>query len=627
MQILGDGASQETGQFLTASLFKSTGYRFELVASTATDAVRGAILITTANALASLGAEGYELTVAPDSVVIRAPAPAGAFYGVQSLLQLLPPQIYSPHVVSGVAWVAPCVYIADQPQFPWRGVMLDVARHFFTKDEVKQVLDVMAMHKLNTFHWHLVDDQGWRLEITNYPSLTVTGAFRAGIDYGLPPRATTATNASGQYGGYYTQAEAREIVAYAQQRHITVVPEIEMPCHCTAALASYPQFGCGNPVGVYNMDYPGINYGVDLFSPGSLGTMAFLEDVLTEVMGIFPGKYIHCGGDEVVQSTDKQWNSYLNDVTNMLALGISPNGNSSLIAYQHWFSTNIASFVQSKGHLMIGWTEFENGGILTNAALMDWEPGSSSQAIPAAVAGMPVVMAPQGSCYLNYIESSDPDIEPPFIVGGAPGFLSLSTVYAFNPIPIGLPPQYNTNILGAQCILFGEYIPSLENVMFKLFRRGEALAEVTWTPTNSQSYTNFVTRLGVQAQRFARMGINYDHEAIPQIGAWGPSVATSATTLNWDITPNVAAAGEIDVSFVATGGTDGLSITSVALLQNGVPVDSDVHAGFAGANPTYTLYIVHLPETKPGATYTIQAVVAGSGGGASSGVVYLPNWN
>ncbi len=317
MKILVDGASLQTGQYLAAALFKSTGYQFQIIASTATNAVKGAILITTSNAISTLNTEGYELTVAPDSVVIRAPAQGGTFYGVQSLLQLLPPQIYSPYMVTNVAWVAPCVYIEDQPQFSWRGVMLDVARHFFNKDEVKVVLDAMAMHKLNTFHWHLVDDQGWRLQMTNYPNLTVAGAFRADTDYGLPERASDATNAAGQYGGYYTQAEAREVVAYAAERHITVVPEIEMPCHSTAGLASYPQYGCGDLVGDYDMDYPSINYGVDLYSLGSPGTLAFLEDALTEVMGIFPGKYIHCGGDEVVSSLDVQWNSYSADVSKM----------------------------------------------------------------------------------------------------------------------------------------------------------------------------------------------------------------------------------------------------------------------------------------------------------------------
>ena len=636
MQILVDGASQPTGQYLAAALFKSTGYQFQLATSSATNAVKGAILITTANALQTLGAEGYELTVAPDSVVIRAPAQGGTFYGVQSLLQLLPPQVYSPRIVSGVAWVAPCVFIQDQPRFSWRGVMLDVARHFFNKDEVKQVLDAMAMHKLNTFHWHLTDDQAWRLEITNYPNLTVAGAFRAGTDYGLPPRTGTATNAAGRYGGYYTQADAREVVAYAAARHITVVPEIEMPMHVTAALASYPQFGCGNAPGSYNMDYPYISYGVDLLSLGTQATDDFLIDVLDEVMAIFPSKYIHCGGDEVVLSYDRQWNTYPPDVAMMAANGVTPNGATSVIQYQHWFSSAIANYLQSQGRMMMGWTEIEDGGIVVNAALMDWEPDSSSQAVAAAEAGQPVVMATDTSCYLNYVEGDGSNLnhEPPFVVGGAPSYLSLSQAYAFNPIPVGL--QHTNNILGAQCALFTEYVPSFRNVLFKLFSRAAAMAELTWTPLVAQDFSSFTTRLATEEQRYTQMGVNYDHETIPQIGSWGPTVSTSAMTNLYDLTPNVTAAGEIDVSFWYTSGAN-LAISSVALLVNGAQVDIDTHPGLAEPSSTYqatqpfipvfTLYMLHLPATKLGATYTLQTVTQGSGGTTASGIIYLPNWN
>lgn len=637
MPILVDGSSAQTGQYLAASLFKSTGYQFQVVTSTATNSVKGAILITTSNALPTLGAEGYELTVAPDSVVIRAPAQGGAFYGVQSLLQLLPPQIYSPTIVTNVAWVAPCVYIQDYPAYSWRGVMLDVARHFFNKDEVKQVLDAMAMHKLNTFHWHLTDDQGWRLEITNYPNLTATAAWRNGIDYGLPPRSTTATNGAGQYGGYYTQADARDIVAYAAARHITVVPEIEMPCHSDAVLDAYGQFSCGDS-GSYTMDYYGIQslYGIDLLSPGTPATMAFLQDVLSETMSIFPSKYIHCGGDEVVASGDTQWNSYNADVTNMQAQGITPGGSSSIIAYQHWFSTVIANYVQSQGRVMMGWTEIEAGGVLTNAAVMDWETSGTGATV--AQAGMPVVMSPDSTCYVNYVEgtgSGNLPVEPPFVVGGTPSYLSLSKVYAFNPIPTGLASQYTTNILGAQCNLWGEYVPSFRNAMFKMFPRETAMSEVTWTPLASQNFTSFTNRLTVEEQRFAQMGLNYDHETIPNIGSWS-SVPSSGQTLTFDITTNVTSAGEVDISFWYLSGT-ALNISSVSLLVNGVQVDVDTHAGTAEATATYqatepfipifTLYVLHLPQLTPGATYTIQATVAGKSGTSGTGTVYMPNWN
>jgi hexosaminidase len=640
MKILVDGASQQTGQYLAAALFKSTGYQFQLATRTATTAVKGAILITTSNAISTLGPEGYELTVAPDSVVIRAPAQGGAFYGVQSLLQLLPPQIYSPRIVTNVAWVAPCVYIKDYPLFSWRGVMLDVARHFFNKQEVKQVLDAMAMHKLNTFHWHLCDDEGWRLEITNYPNLAAVAAWRAGIDMGLAPRATTATNAAGQYGGYYTQADAREIVAYAAERHITVVPEIEMPCHSMAALEAYPIYGCGNPVGDYNPDTIftcGTCYGVDLWSLGTPGTMTFLEDILAETMAIFPGQYIHCGGDEVVQSGDTQWLNYNADVTNMQANGIDPNdGTTAIYEYQNWFSTTIANFVQAHGHTMIGWTEFEYDGIIPNAALMEWRTGDLSEVTNAVEAGVPVVMSPDANCYINYIEGSGSGnfkTEPPFQFTHSPSYLSVNSIYNFNPVLPGLS-AYTNYILGAQCNLWGEYVPSFENVMFKMFPRETALAEITWTPRASQSYTSFTNRLVAQKQRFTQMGVNYDHEAIPQIGSWA-SVPTSGTTLISDITTNVTAAGEIDVNFWWLSGTP-LAISSVALLVNNVQVDVDTHAGTATTSssynaapyiPLFTLYVLHLPELVPGATYYIEAKVAGSGGTSGTGTVYMPNWN
>jgi hexosaminidase len=289
--------------------------------------------------------------------------------------------------------------------------------------------------------------------------------------------------------------------------------------------------------------------------------------------------------------------------------------------------------------MMMGWTEIENGGILTNAALMDWETGGSSQAVAAAVAGQPVVMTPENSCYINCVEgggSSSLKYEPPFVVGGTPSYLSLSQIYAFNPIPAALPSQYSSNILGAQCNLFGEYVPSFRNVMFKMFPRVTALAEITWTPQASQSFSSFTNRLVVEEQRYTQMGVNYDHETIPQIGTWGPTVSTSSTTNLYDITTNVTAAGEIDVSFWYTSGAN-LAISSVALLVNGVQVDIDAHAGLAEPSSTYqatqpfipvfTLYVLHLPAMKPGATYTIQTVTQGSGGTTASGTIYLPNWN
>jgi len=635
--IYSDPSSVPTARFLAARLFKATGWQFAISPNSAGTPVRNGILLTTANANSSLGAEGYELTVAPDSVVIRAPASGGVFYGVQSLLQMLPPQAFAQSPATNVLWTIPCAYVSDQPRFSWRGVMLDCSRHFFAKQDIKLLLDAMAAVKLNTFHWHLTDDQGWRLEITNYPALTTNGAWRSYMDYGLNIRAAGGlTNSLGQYGGYYSQADAREIVAYAQQLHITVVPEIEMPCHVVSVLNSYPQFGCGNAASSYNMDTIstcGSCYGVDLLSPGSPGTMAFLQEILRETMAIFPSQYIHCGGDEVVSSGDTQWNSYPYDVSQMSALGITPSGSSSIIAYQRWFSTNIASFVQANGRTMIGWTEFENGGTIPNAALMDWETGTSSKALTVAQAGQKVVMAPDATCYVNYVQSTTA-LEPPFIVGGATSYNSLANVYGFEPLPAGLPAQYNTNILGAQCTLFTEYVPSAENVMFKIFPRACAMAELTWTPAASKNYSDFLSRLAVHEQRLSQMGVNYNRESLVAIGTWTPAqlLASTSTTNQWDITAN-ANAGEIDVNFWYTNGANSMLIGWTSLLENGVEIDRDTHTGLA-MNATAkqyatnaTLYVLRLPVRKPGATYQIKASMQGNGGTNCSGIVYLPNWN
>ncbi len=655
-KILVDGASQATGQYLAALLLRSTGYQFQIATNAGVSAVKGAILLTTVNAK-SLGAEGYELTVVPDSVVIRAPAQAGVFYGVQSLLQLLPPQIMSLRPVVGVNWTAPCVYIQDQPRFSWRGYMMDEARHFFGKQEVKKFLDAMALQKMNTFHWHLVDDEGWRIQILAYPLLTQTGAWRSGagtaenngIDFGQNPRASTATNSAGQYGGFYTQCDIREIVAYAQERHITIVPEIEMPSHSTAGLASYPQFGCGNSGSSYIMDqdYTGqvINYNIDLYSLGTNTTstnsgVPFLQEVLTEVMGLFPGQYIHCGGDEVVSISgsttnvyDTQWTTYATDNNQMTALGITGSTDAKVIAYQHWFSTNMANFLHANGRTMIGWTEIEYGGTVPNAAVMDWQTGANSKAVAAAEAGQNVVMSPNVDCYINYYMSTNnnvgeyPEGEPYF---NSLSYNPLSQVYGFEPIPASLPAQYDSYILGAECAEWAEYIPSALNEEFKAFPRLCAMAEVTWTQASLKNYTNFTQRLVTHEQRLAAMGINYDQTNAVAIGTWGPTVSsTSQTVVSYNITPYVTGAGEIDLDFHYTGGGKAINVYSAALLVNGVQVDIDnTYIGYAGLSPDNLPYfILHLKSFQPGATYTIQASIEGYGGTTSSGTVFLTNWN
>lgn len=632
IKILVDNSSLATGQYLAMILSRSTGYQFAVATNNSTGPIRNAILLTTVNALSSLGTEGYELTVAPDSVVVRAPAQAGVFYGVQSLLQLFPPQIISQQAVTNVAWTAQCLYIQDQPRFAWRGVMLDVARHFVDKQELERIIDGLALHKINSFHLHLADDHGWRLQINSYPNLTTTGAWRTGIDYGQNPNNSPAWNSSKQYGGYYTQNDMREVVAYAQERHITIVPEVEFPAHCSAALLSYPSLGCGNSGSAYNPD--NINYSFTLFSLSGPGCWTFFTNVLTEVMSIFPSQYIHCGGDEVIATGDHQWTSYSYDSAQISALGITGTTTAKIQGYQRWFTTNLTAFLKSNGRTLVGWSEIEAAGTITNAVLMEWETLDANQ---TASNGQKVVMAPNG---INYYEENDANTlnnEPYFQVGSSPAYLTLSSAYNYEPVPSTLNAPWTTNIIGAQLNLWTEFVPSALNAEYKIFPRICAEAEVTWTPKAQKNYSDFTTRLATDEQRLSAMGLNYNRETNTLVASWGPSVPTTPTTYVYDITPYVTKNGEIDVSFIYTSGSDGLNVYSVALLENGNQVDLNTFTSFAGLG-VYTqtgnslggvaYYALHLPWYHPGSTYQIQVSMAENGTHASSvGSIYLPNWN
>jgi hexosaminidase len=616
-RILVDGAGRETGEYLAMTLFKSTGYRYLVATNSGVAGVPGAILLTTNSPLSNLGGEGYELTVATNSVVVRAPAAAGLFYGVQTLLQLLPPEIYGPRPATGVVWTIPCVYVQDWPRFSWRGWMLDSTRHFFNKDEVKQLLDALALHKLNMFHMHLDDDSGWRLEILKWPLLTQS-AWRTNIMFGLNPRSTTAWDDSGNYGGFYTQADIRELVAYAAQRHITIVPETEMPGHSSAPLAAYPQFACGCTNcanGPYSLNVTSYVGGV--FCPARPETISFLHDILTEVMGLFPGPYIHIGGDEV---NFGNWSKHSLDqaLTNSL-------GSTNMQAYQGYFAQNMANWIKSQGKTMIGWSEIMNGGLITNTMLMDWKIGTSSQAAQAATNQEYVVMTPTANCYINEYENSGVNWsnEPP----GQAGSVPLSAVYNFEPVPAGLAAAYTNYILGAQGNSWSEWIPSRQNMEFKAYPRLSAIAELNWTAPTLKNFTDFTNRLVTHKLRLTQAGVNFNPSAVPpQVGAWSSGPATYST-LTWDITTSVTNAGEIDVSFCWKTGSNGLDIAWAALQENGVEIDRDTHAGFTGVSPVKPAYVLRLVSRRPGVTYTLSASVQGRGGTNSVGIIYRPKWD
>lgn len=489
--IVADNASLSEARLLSRSLSPATGFSVEVRPSTPSGVPSIGLKIDPS--LKNLGSEGYRLVVTPERISIRASATAGLFYAGQSLLQLFPPEIYRESKVSNVDWTVPCVQIEDYPQFQWRGALLDVARHFMPKEFVKKFIDLLALHKLNSFQWHLTDDQGWRIEIKKYPKLTQIGAWRKETLVGrLESNSQQELKFDGiPHGGLYTQDDAREIVEYARVRHINVVPEIEMPGHAQAAIAAYPELGnTGQQLEV------GTKWGVieDIFNPKET-TILFLQDVLTEILQIFPSKFVHIGGDEAVKT---QWKASAEAQARINELGLKNEEE-----LQGYFTRRMAEFLTSKGRRLIGWDEILEGGIPSDAAVMSWR--GEKGGIAAAQAGHDVVMAPTGSTYFDYYQSKDKDKEP-LAIGG---YLPLEVVYHYEPVPKEIAMEFSKHVLGSQGQLWTEYMPSSKQVEYMAFPRLTALAEVTWSSKEERNFPEFLERLNHHLKRLAILDVNY----------------------------------------------------------------------------------------------------------------------
>lgn len=441
----------------------------------------------------TLGDEGYSLTVSKREVKILAATPAGIFYGIQTILQLLPPEIYANKVTEGIKWVIPCVQITDKPRFVWRGFLLDVSRHFFPASYIYNVLDHMAVHKLNRFQMHLTDDQGWRIEIKKYPKLTEVGAWRVNHeDQNWNSREVQKPGEKATYGGFYTQDDIKKFVAYAAQRNIVIIPEIEMPAHATASLAAYPEYSCTGssltvlPGGIWPCN--------NIYCAGKEATFTFLQDVLTEVIALFPSEYIHIGGDEADKS---QWTACQACQKRIKAQGLKDEKE-----LQSYFIQRIEKFLNSQGRQLIGWDEILEGGLAPNAAVMSWR--GTQGGMDAAKAGHPVVMTPTSHCYFDYYQGN-PDSEP-LAIGG---YLPLEKVYSFDPVPQGLSADEAKMILGAQANLWTEYVSDSSHADYMTYPRLTALSELCWTSPGHKNFDDFSIRLIQQLKRFDVMGINY----------------------------------------------------------------------------------------------------------------------
>ena len=432
-------------------------------------------------------AESYRLSVTKEGITLNAADYAGLFYGLQTLSQLMPPDAVTSSDVS--SFDLPVLEIDDAPRFTYRGVHLDVARHFFPPEFIKHYIDLLALYKINRFHWHLTEDQGWRIEIDQYPKLTEVAAFReqTQIGHGLEEFQGDGV----RYGGFYTKEEIREIVAYAQARNVMIIPEIEMPGHATAALAAYPELACTE--GPFEV---AMTWGIfeDIYCPYE-ETFEFLENVLLEVVDLFPGDYVHIGGDEAPKTRWEE-SEYVQDL-------MVREGFNDVEQVQGYFIRRIEKFLSEQGKRLIGWDEIIEGGLPPNATVMSWR--GTIGGIEASRRGHDVVMTPYSHLYLDYYQSADQENEP-FAIGG---FLPLDTVYSYEPVPSQLRERDKTRIIGAQANVWTEYMKTGEHVEYMLLPRMLALAEVVWSPAEAKNFTSFLKRIEWHLDRFDALGVNY----------------------------------------------------------------------------------------------------------------------
>jgi hexosaminidase len=499
--------NQETSLFIEKGLDEKTAQSFAVLAERLKTA--GGIELQTTSVEKQAGivckgnknlskSESYKLRIDKNKITVEAREAIGFFYAAQTLRQLLPAAIESPAQQTGIAWSVPCCQIEDTPRYDYRGMHLDVCRYFATKEEVMHYIDQLAFLKLNTFHWHLTDDQGWRIEIKKYPRLTEIGGFRKRTvigHYNDKPRRWDDS----VIGGYYTQEEVKEVVAYAQKRFVTILPEIELPGHAVAALAAYPQYSCsGGPFEVEGL------WGVfnDVYCTRE-ETFDFLEDVLDEVTALFPNKYIHIGGDECPKL---RWSRCHACQERMKAENLKDEHE-----LQSYFVKRIGNYLHTKGKTIVGWDEILEGGLtVKDAVVMSWR--GTEGGISAARLGHDVIMTPSSFLYLDYYQSQLPS--EPLAIGG---YVPLQAVYEYNPTPSELTPAEAKHIWGVQANVWTEYMSNAKHREYMIFPRILALAENAWLPQTKKNYTDFQLRLASLFKHYDVMNINYSKAFLNEI--------------------------------------------------------------------------------------------------------------
>lgn len=472
-----DADSMHCANYLSKQLYQASGIKIPVL--TGRPSAKANFIVVTTSDKINLGEEAYKLKVTPSAAVLVANKGRGLFWGVQSILQMLPTEATAVNKNGDLSdWTLPACEITDKPRFSYRGMHLDVGRHIFSVNDIKKYIDYLASHKINTFHWHLTEDQGWRIEIKKYPKLTEVGAWRKNEEGAL-------------YGGFYTQDEVKAIVKYATERYITVIPEIEMPGHSVAAVAAYPKLSCrGESVPVRTA------WGVskDVYCAGNEKVFTFLEDVLTEVMALFPSEYIHIGGDECPKA---RWSE-----CPKCQKRISDNNLNNEQELQSWFIRRIEKFLNNNGRKLIGWDEIMEGGLSPNATVMFWLHMKNVK--KAVSKGHDVIMTPNSTFYFDHYQG-DKASEPKAIGG----FTTMKDVYDYDVVPAGLTAEEAKHIIGGQANCWTEYMPTFKQVEYMVLPRLSALSETLWTGKERKNYTSFTKRMRAQMQRYAYMGANY----------------------------------------------------------------------------------------------------------------------
>lgn len=566
--------------------------------------------------LTKMKKEAYSLNISPKKIIIKASSKSGAFYAIQTIIQMLPAEMSAGGKVV-LPLELPVVKISDAPRFAWRAFMLDEARHFKGEKEVKKLLDQMAQLKMNVFHWHLTDDQGWRIEIKKYPKLTTIGSKRTDTQRG---GWGSAQRAGEPHEGFYTQKQIRDIVKYATDRHITIVPEIGMPGHASAAVAAYPELGTAR----HKIEVP-VVFGkmYDTYNAADEKVYKILSEILDEVCDLFPSKVIHVGGDEV---RFDQWKQS-EEVKAMM----KREGLKTMADVQIYFTNRMSKIIEKKGRRMMGWNEimgddlhgFLKGGqtgsaaTLSKDAVIHFWKGSADLATKAIKKGHDVINSWHSYTYLDY----------------GYGSISLGKAYNFDPIIPGLEPQYHSAIKGFGCQMWGEWIPTVERMEYQVYPRIAAYAEVGWTNLDRKNWPAFKKSMVKQEKKWDLLGIKYAKGLVNtvtaqdffnhvKIGEWNSGkVTNSFKSVEWSLGDRVKKAGKIEVAMIYTKGAQAIDIQSVALCENGKEIAKDTHSGFSGGSLKNITYELELKKFNPNAKYTVKAVIKGSGGTDSHGEV------